>query len=651
MTDTLTDPLLGRLVDDRYEVRERVASGGMATVYLAFDRRLERAVALKVMHTNLADDADSREFVARFRREAKAAARLTHPGMVRVYDQGVDADVSYLTMEFVDGENLRQRMSHEGTLSVGEALTITESVLDALAAAHRLGLVHRDVKPENVLMDDEGRPKLADFGLARAVTEVTSTSSGVIMGTVAYLGPELVSRGMSDVRTDVYAVGILLFEMVTGRQPFTAPSAIEVAERHVHEDIPAPSSFAAWLPTEFDELVASLAARDPDMRPANAAAALAAVRHTRALMDDPTLDRKAEPPSGAIALVDDDQDATTVLNATTSGSTIALPIGLGRQFPAVGGPPETGELITLPDPSAGPRRGKGWWWAGAAIGAALFGVLVLWWYNAVGPGAYTAIPDVGGVTQTVAESTMRGVGLEVTTTTAFDDVIAEGLVVGTDPSGGTRVPNGDTVTLVVSKGPLMLDVPKLAGAKASDAEETIAKSGFPAGETTTKYSDTVAAGVVISSTPAAGESVRHDTPIDLVVSDGPAPVTIPDVVGVKESAARKALEDLGLRVSIVHERTDTAPKDEVFRQDPGAGVEGTRTQNVTLYVSDGPPLITVRDYVGGDVKDAERAARADGLKPSLYPKWPWSTKNSIVDQSLYPGAQVERGSDIVLIYN
>ncbi|MFV0286502.1 MAG: protein kinase domain-containing protein, partial [Demequina sp.] len=221
MSETLTDPLLGRVIDGRYEVRERVAAGGMATVYVAFDRRLERDVALKVMHPHLAADASEADFVARFRREAKAAARLTHPGMVRVYDQGVDGSVSYLTMEYVGGENLRQRMAHEGPLSVGEALGITERVLDALAAAHRADLVHRDVKPENVLIDEEGGPKLTDFGLARAVTEVTSTATGTLLGTVAYLAPEVVTDASADARADVYSTGILLFEMITGHQPFT----------------------------------------------------------------------------------------------------------------------------------------------------------------------------------------------------------------------------------------------------------------------------------------------------------------------------------------------------------------------------------------------------------------------------------------------
>ncbi|NKY08407.1 serine/threonine protein kinase, partial [Cellulomonas hominis] len=273
MGATVTDPLVGQLVDGRYEVVSRIARGGMATVYLAVDRRLDRDVALKVMHPHLAEGAAGADFVARFRREARAAARLTHPGLVGVYDQGVDGETSYLTMEYVDGVNLRRHLAERGSLTVGEALDVAERVLDALAAAHRAGLVHRDVKPENVLLASDGRIKVADFGLARAVTEVTSTTTGTVFGTVAYLAPELVVHGTSDARTDVYAAGVLLYEMLTGAQPFTGETPIQIAFQHVNSDVPAPSDAASWLPVEVDELVAALAAREPDDRPADAAAA------------------------------------------------------------------------------------------------------------------------------------------------------------------------------------------------------------------------------------------------------------------------------------------------------------------------------------------------------------------------------------------
>lgn len=651
VSSTLTDPLLGRVIDGRYEVRERVAAGGMATVYLAFDRRLERDVALKVMHPHLEIDPNSREIVARFRREAKAAARLTHPGIVRVYDQGVDADVSYLTMEYVEGENLRERMTHEGTLSLGEALTTLDHVLDALASAHRQGLVHQDVKPENVLIDPEGRPRVADFGLARAVTEVTASTSGTILGTVAYLGPELISNGHSDARTDVYAAGVLLYEMVTGRQPHTGATAMQVATKHVHEDIPAPSTVVPWLPPEIDALVESLTARDPDARPADAAAALQLVRQTRMVLDDPTLDRRADPPSGAHP-TRVDPDATAVLDAPAAGSTVALPIGLGHPFPAVG---QQLEAIPEDDPEAKePQRTDrraGWWIAAVLIAILALGGGGLWWYNSIGPGAYTTVPTVVGEKEADALTVLDGAGLIPSVEYTNDDEIPEGIVISTDPGAQGRIENGGTVVVTVSEGPRMSEVPNVVDAMRDEAENTLAELGFPLGEITETYSDTIPAGQVISMTPAAGETVRHDTPVALEVSGGPEPITFPDVRGMSEADAVAELGRYALDVSIERARTDDAPKGEVYLQSPEAGTDGRRTDAITITVSEGPPLVTVSDYVGLGVEEAEQAAKDDGLKVELYSKWPWSSPTSIVDQSLVPGAEVEKNTSIVLVYN
>ncbi|GMA25699.1 hypothetical protein GCM10025864_34580 [Luteimicrobium album] len=299
MATTTSDPFVGTLVDGRYEVVSRIARGGMATVYLAVDRRLDRNVALKIMHAHLVDGVEGAEFVSRFRREARAAARLTHPGLVGVYDQGFDGETSYLTMEYVPGTNLRARLRDERTLSLGETLRLLEEILDSLAAAHRAGLVHRDIKPENVLLTEDEHVKLADFGLARAVTEVAATATGTVLGTVAYLSPEVITTGRCDARTDVYSVGVLAYEMLLGKHPHTGSTPIQVAFEHVNSDIPAPSRSAWWMPIEVDELVCSLAARDPDDRPRDAAAALALVRQTRRMLSDADLERRADPPAAA----------------------------------------------------------------------------------------------------------------------------------------------------------------------------------------------------------------------------------------------------------------------------------------------------------------------------------------------------------------
>jgi len=289
------DSLIGQLIDGRYLVQERIALGGMATVYLATDKRLGRNVALKVMHPHLANGNSGQSFVSRFRREARAAARVTHPGLVGVYDQGIDGDISYLTLEYVEGSDLRHQLEEQGTFTVAKALAITEDTLDALAAAHRNDLIHRDVKPENILISKDNEVKITDFGLARAVTEVTATT-GTVLGTVAYLAPEVVTTGVGDARTDVYSVGIMLFEMLTGRQPFVGDAPIHVAFRHVNEDVAAPSSIVPWIPPQLDQLVTRFSARDPENRPANASEALALLRATSAQLTPAQLQMRATPP-------------------------------------------------------------------------------------------------------------------------------------------------------------------------------------------------------------------------------------------------------------------------------------------------------------------------------------------------------------------
>jgi len=288
------DPMIGRLVDGRYAVESRIARGGMATVYLALDRRLDREVALKVMHGHLADDP---QFTARFIREARAAARLSHQGVVAVFDQGEDRGLLYLAMEHLAGQTLREVLTERGVLTPSEALHVAEHVLEALAAAHAAGIVHRDVKPENVLLTDDGRIKVADFGLARAATAVTSTS-GLLMGTAAYLAPELVARGVADARGDVYAVGVMLFELLTGVLPFTGDVPVQVAYRHVHEDVPPPSSLVPGLPPALDVLVTAATARDPERRPADAAALLALERSARERVPADALDVRPPRPQG-----------------------------------------------------------------------------------------------------------------------------------------------------------------------------------------------------------------------------------------------------------------------------------------------------------------------------------------------------------------
>ncbi len=655
MAAVLTDPLIGHLIDGRYEVLSRIARGGMATVYLATDRRLDRDVAVKVMHPHLAEGGTGAEFVARFRREARAAARLAHPGLVAVFDQGVDGDTSYLTMEYVDGPNLRRHLAENGSLTVGEAFDVAEAVLDALSAAHRAGLVHRDVKPENVLLTADRRIKVADFGLARAVTEVTSTTTGTVLGTVAYLAPELVVDGTSDARTDVYAVGILLYEMITGRQPYTGTTPIQVAYQHVNSDVPAPSDAVRWLPIEVDELVGALAARDPENRPVDATGALALLRRARAELDAETLARGAgvtpsatlpEPSDGERAdraattriaggdtadgvpadsdevgtdlrsAVPADPDATEALHLgprTTDhaddgglGRTIALRIGTGVDSP------------DAPEPDGGrrPRRRRAL--ALAVLIVAVLGALGAgaWWYMTSGPGAYTTVPSgVVGVELAQAEAGLAEAGLTAAPVEVFDPEIAAGLVVTSSPSEGERILKDGTVELAVSKGPDLRTVPAdLVGQPVDAVVAALEDAGFVVPEPAHDHSDTVAAGLVLVVSAEAGASLPVDTEVTVTVSDGPAPVTIGSVVGAERDVAVADLEGQGLVVAVEEDYSEEYAEGLVIAQSPEAGTEGHRTDTVTITVSLGPPLVEVPNVMGNSPSQATKTLKAAGFE-------------------------------------
>ncbi|MDT0164332.1 Stk1 family PASTA domain-containing Ser/Thr kinase [Actinotalea sp. AC32] len=654
MAATLTDPLIGHVVDGRYQVLSRIARGGMATVYLATDRRLDREVALKVMHPHLADGASGSDFVARFRREARAAARLTHPGLVGVYDQGVDGETSYLTMEYVDGPTLRRRLTVEGSLTVGEALRVTESVLDALAVAHRAHLVHRDIKPENVLVPDDGRVKVADFGLARAVTEASATATGTVLGTVAYLAPELVTQGASDARTDVYAVGILLYEMLTGRQPFTGATPIQVAYQHVNDDVPGPSDVVPWLPVELDELVQALAARDPDERPAEAGAALTMLRRTRAALDEGTLARRAEvAPSEDAAeapTADGDPDATAALtdvapDRSERGRTVALPVGaVDLVDDARDGRTEGAEPS---DDVHRWRRRVAAVLAVVAVGA-LTGIGLVWYWTS-GPGAWTTVPSgLAGTTQAEAEAALDELGIGSTAVEAFDPVVAEGLVVDSDPAAGERVRRDGSVELVVSKGPDLRVVPAdLVGTPVADATLALEDAGFVVPEPESAYDDAVPAGAVLSVSAEPGASLPVGTEVALTVSDGPAPVTVISVVGVPLADARAQLEADGLVVAEQQDFSEQYPQGTVMAQAPAPGTEGFRGDTVTVTVSQGPPLVEVPDVVGKQFGEARQQLEQLGLVV-VREDVLGGFFGTVRTQDVTPGSAIPKGSTVTL---
>ena len=604
------DALIGRTLDGRYRVLRRIADGGMATVYLAVDERLDREVALKVMREHLTHDES---FVTRFRREARSSASLSHPNVVAVFDQGEDDGHIFLAMEYVPGQTLRDVMREEGLLSPRAALDVLDPVLQALAEAHTKGLIHRDVKPENVILNDNGTVKVADFGLARAVTSQTVTSTqGVLLGTVAYLSPEQVERGIADARSDVYAAGLMLFEMLTGTKAFTGETAIHVAYQHVHGGVPNPSSRVAGLPPALDELVAVATARDPDERPADAAEFLTLVRRTRATIPAGALDAR---PAGVAAGV----------AAAQPTATAALPLQRARPAAeAAGGvatrPRSETVAIALPPPplegrvvatgGGAPRRRR--WWP-AVVASALIAGLTAWFFL-LGPGATATVPSVQGRTQSEAVSAVRTAALDPKVTQAFSEKVAAGVVISTDPAAGTTVRRGTDVALVVSKGPERYAVPPVVGMTLAEATARIEDVNLVVGKVGKAFDEKVPEGQVVSAKPGPGASLKKGATVALTVSKGRKPIDVPDLTGKDATKAARELSALGLKVDATKQQnSDTVGKGKVISQDPRDGTL-FKGDKVTLVVSKGPVLVDVPNVVGQQLGQARTALERAGFK-------------------------------------
>lgn len=632
MDATLQDPLVGRMVDGRYHVESRIARGGMATVYLALDRRLDREVALKVMHPDLTGDED---FVSRFIREARAAARLSHPNVVQVYDQGGDGDLLYLAMEYLPGRTLRESLSERGALTIRESLRVLEPVLDALAAAHRAGIVHGDIKPENVVLTDDGRAKVADFGLARAgAATLTTAAPERLLGTAAYLAPELLTRGIADARADIYAAGILLFEMLTGTQPFTGDDAAQVARRHVVEAVPEPSSLAAHIPVELDDLVAMATAVDPDLRPANAEQMLALTRAARQAVPESVLDvRPAAPrstPESTTQVV-----AGDLVRYDTRALAAPPPHAMARH----------GYEVPLEEPLPATRRRRRGRRLAVVLAVLALGAATGWWFLA-GPGSFTRVPQVSGLSLTAAGDALGQAGLRPATAQVFSETVPAGRVVGTDPPVGHRVRHGSTVTIDLSKGPQLFNVPKLAGRTEAEARKLLAQAHLTAGSVDQTYDDHVRAGRVIESQPPAGSALRRGQPVDLTISKGPPPIEVPDLRGSSQAAAQAQLSSLGLQSDVQQQTSDVFPAGVVIGQDPPAGDTLLPGGTVTLVVSSGPPLVTVPDVTDQRVEQAVRTLQQAGFQVRLVGR---RLIDRVQGQSPQPGTQAPKGSIVTLL--
>lgn len=573
MDTTLADPLVGRLVDGRYRVESRIARGGMATVYLALDIRLDRTVALKVMHKSLAEDP---AFVRRFCGEAKAAARLSHPNVVQVFDQGSDGEIVYLSMEHVPGRTLRDVLRERGRLGPREAVEALIPVLAALGAAHQIGMVHRDVKPENVLVTDDGRIKVVDFGLARAMEGDRHTRTGFMIGTIAYMAPEQVTDGHADPRSDVYAAGIMLFELVTGRQPYEGQNPMSVAYKHVHDTVPPPSALVPGTPPQLDDLVARATDRDPDRRPADASAMLVlAVETHRSLPRDP--ESSLPPPTLATQAV-----------SLTPQSDVA-PLGSAAPPPA---PAPNRTLVQpradLPDEETAPRSSDArprrlrlnWFLVALALVMVAAVAFSGWYFSRT---SYVEVPaDLIGKNVSAARSAAESRGFRVRLGEGVhDDKIPKDGVVRTEPAAGTEVEVGSLLTLIPSLGPRLIEVPDLSGLTEQQAKKRLTQAGLKVEKISRISHDEVRRGLVVRTSPPAGEEVKAGSKVELVISSG---IALPDVRGMSRDEAERVLQEKGFSVHVREVRGGRS-RCTVVEQEPAAGTSVDKDATVTLTVT------------------------------------------------------------------
>lgn len=608
-TNQQADPLIGRLVDGRYRVRARIARGGMATVYVATDLRLERRIALKVMHAHLSDDS---AFQSRFIQEARAAARLADPHVVNVFDQGQDGELAYLVMEYLPGITLRELLREQKRLTIPQTITIMDAILSGLSAAHRAGIVHRDVKPENVLLAEDGRIKIGDFGLARATTANTATGQQ-LLGTIAYLAPELVTRGTADARSDIYALGIMLYEMLVGEQPYKGEQPMQIAFQHATESVPRPSVRNPAVPEQLDELVLWATEKSPDERPDDAQQMLERLREIeRDLGVTPTAARATAPQHSNA----DSGDLTKVMPGTM---VIADPTA-----PA----PAAIDNATLLRRRASKRRARGAFLLTLVLLLAVLAGGVGWWFGS-GPGSLIAVPGVSGGTYDEAAAALTDAGFVPVQKDEFSIDIEKGTVIETDPAEGTRLDKGDTVAVIVSAGPARHTLEQLNGRAEQDAKDYLTGLNIAVDDTSLILFSDADEGIVINAyvTPRAGGDgytcgegcdIFEADAVQLYVSAG----AFPDVAGKSVDEATSILTDKGLEVADESQFTfsDSVAKDVVIgvvdRAEEGNWRPGDTVQ---LIVSKGPELFPVPNVTDKTLNEAKQILADKGFKVSYAP--------------------------------
>ena len=578
--------LTGELIDNRYQLKRVVAAGGMATIYYALDLRLDRPVAVKIMHPHLANDED---FVGRFIREAKAAAALAHPNIVAIQDQGWNeggVPAVFMVMEYIEGFTLRDVIAEQGALGVTESLRYFAPVISAMSAAHKAGILHRDIKPENILISKDGRVKVADFGLAKGAQlgSTLTVESSVILGSVSYLSPEQVQRGLSDMRSDVYSLGIVLFEMLTGKKPFDGESPIQIAYMHVNENVAAPSTLNPSIPSELDEIVLKATANNPDKRFKDAGAMHEQVLALLTKLDpnrrQMSLELDIPIPKGKSPKKKRDKSSKfdIIKNITTQ-----LDLKRGNEMRETSGTSKRKRKV-----SNRVKRNR-------AI-ALLIVLLIVGtsWYRISGPGNRIVVPSLAGMSQTQAASAVAELGLKVDVIQeVFSEDIPKGKVITSDPAGGGRVEIAGTVHLIISKGKDRIEVPDLVGLTVEEAAAALKKSDLKVGRVSEKYSDTFETGLLIDGIPTSGSPVRKDSTVDLIVSKGLEQIDLANFKGKTSDQAQSELTAAGLIVSSKYEYSDSIPVGTVISQTPSDVSTIGKGQKIELVISKGPSKIFI----------------------------------------------------------
>jgi serine/threonine-protein kinase len=588
----VTDALIGTLFDGRYKIVRRLGSGGMADVYLAEDQELGRRVAIKILNDRHAHDE---QFVERFRREAKNAAGLSHPNVVAIYDRGEAEGTYYIAMEYLEGKSLKELIVSRGPAPVPVAIDYARQILAALRFAHRNGIVHRDIKPHNVLVDGEGRIKVTDFGIARAGAASQMTEAGSIVGTAQYLSPEQAKGTAVDQRSDIYSLGIVLYELLTGSVPFTGDTPVEIAMKHISQTPEPPSAMRPDVPHELDMVVVRSLAKDPSERYQSAE----------------EMEADLERVQRGVAISPETEDsATQILSApTTVMAPVAATTATRIQRPPAA-PPRAPVYYDYDEPM---RRRPLWPWVLAGlfvIGALVGGYFLYHEISNLNNSGGVAVDNYIGQRQQVAVDNIHAAGLGAVIKQQPSDAQQHGFVVDQNPSPGVRIDKGKDVTIYVGAGPPKAIVPDVVGQSSTDAAAALANAHLKV-KPVAVPSDKPA-GQVIAQDPKAGVSVEQNTVVRINVAKGPTQVAVPNVVQQTADAATSTLQSAGFGVGRVNVDSNQT-KDAVVRQTPSAGAVATKGSTVTIYVSNGPKTSTVPDVTSQDVQTAGQTLHAAGF--------------------------------------